>query len=44
MQLTEAEVRQFDEAGYLFLPNRFSEAEVAVLRGAVPGIFAQERD
>jgi ectoine hydroxylase len=44
MQLTEAQVRQFDEAGYLFLPDRFSPAEVAVLRGAVPGIFAQERD
>ncbi len=44
MKLTERQCRQFEEAGYLFLPEVFSAAEVGVLMAEVPGIFAQERD
>ncbi len=44
MPLTQSEIAQFEEEGYLFLPRRFSDAEVDVLNREVPGIFAQERD
>ncbi|RMD63236.1 MAG: proline hydroxylase [Alphaproteobacteria bacterium] len=33
----------FEDLGYLFLPEVFSAEEVEVLRRAVPGIFAQDR-
>src|SRR3546814_18776677 len=42
MQLTEEQLAQFDEEGYLFLPEVFSRKETAVLMIEVPGIFAQE--
>ena len=32
MQLTSQEFQQFAEEGYLFLPDCFSEEEVAILR------------
>ena len=32
MKLTSEQVRSFDEQGYMFFPNCFSEAEVALLR------------
>ncbi len=44
MRLSERQIAEFDEQGYLFLPNVFDPAEVAVLRTEVPAIFAQERD
>ena len=44
MKLTAEQTRQFDEQGYLFLPEVFEPAEVGVLMDQVPGIFAQERD
>ena len=44
MRLSEDQIAEFDEQGYLFLPNVFDPAEVAVLRAEVPAIFAQERD
>ncbi|GAB4168117.1 MAG: phytanoyl-CoA dioxygenase family protein [Thalassobaculales bacterium] len=43
MKLTEAQIKQFDEDGYLFIPNLFSPEEVAVMKAEVPGIFAQRR-
>ena len=32
MKLTPEQIRSFDEQGYVFFPNCFSEDEVAVLR------------
>ncbi len=44
MKLSERQLAEFETEGYLFLPGVFSSAEVGVLVGEVPGIFAQERD
>jgi L-proline 4-hydroxylase len=44
MRLNEQQIAVFEEQGYLFFPDTFDPAEVAVLRAEVPGIFAQERD
>jgi ectoine hydroxylase len=43
MRLTPAQLKEFDEQGYLFLPNCFSEAEVAVLRTEAQRIYATDR-
>ncbi len=43
MTLSAEELARFDEEGYLFLPEVFGQSEVAVLRGELPGLFAQER-
>jgi ectoine hydroxylase len=43
MRLSNDQIEQFDQAGYLFLPGMFSSAEVEVLRREVPGILAQDR-
>jgi len=43
MRLTPAQLRQFDEDGYLFLPNLFGAAEVDLLRREIPRIFALDR-
>src|SRR3546814_1204884 len=42
MQLTEEQLAQFDEEGYLFLPEVFSRKETAVLMNEVPGIRSEE--
>ncbi len=44
MRLSKDQIAEFEETGYVFLPNVFSRAEVAVLNAEVPGIFAQERE
>lgn len=44
MKLSDAQLAEFDVEGYLFLPEVFSAAEIAVLTAELPGIFAQERD
>lgn len=44
MKLTDEQLRDFDESGYLFLPDCFSEAEVAVLREEAEKIYAQDRE
>ena len=44
MQLTQAQMAEFGEEGYVFLPDLFSRAEIAVLNAEVPGIFAQRRE
>ncbi len=44
MRLSKDQIAEFEEAGYVFLPNVFSRAEIAVLNAEVPGIFAQERE
>ena len=40
MPLTAQQLRQFAEEGYLFLPDCFSEEEVAVLRDEAEAIYA----
>ncbi len=44
MQLNQEQIAEFEVEGYLFLPGTFSPAEVAVLAGEVPGIFAERRE
>src|SRR5579863_10232076 len=43
MQLSPLQLRQFAEEGYLFLPQCFSEGEVAVLREEAESIYATDR-
>ena len=43
MLLTEAQLETFDREGYVFLPEVYSQAEIDVLMGEVPGIFALDR-
>jgi ectoine hydroxylase len=43
MKLTPAQLAEFEEQGYLFLPELFSPDETAVLQGELPIIFAQQR-
>lgn len=41
--LTETQVRQFHDEGYLFLPDRFTEEECGVLRDEAELIYRQNR-
>ena len=41
--LTEAQIRQFNEEGYLFLPETFSQTEVDLLKSEAEAIYRQER-
>jgi len=43
MKLTPQQLADFDEQGYVFLPECFSEAEVAVLRAEAENIYKGER-
>ena len=43
MRLSEDQVRQFKEEGWLFLPETFSAEEVAVLRDEAEAIYAANR-
>ncbi len=43
MKLTEAQTKQFNEDGWLFLPELFSPEEIAVLRTEAEGIYAHDR-
>jgi L-proline 4-hydroxylase len=42
MQLSEAQLRQFERDGYLVLPSLFSLREVDVLRAALAPVFAED--
>ena len=44
MTLTAKHLKEFDELGYLVMPNCFSEEEIAVLRSEAEGIFDTERE
>ena len=44
MQLTNAQLEEFERGGWLFLENLFSAEEVAVLMSDVPRIFALKRE
>ena len=43
MALTSQQLQQFDKEGYLFLPDLFSEEEIAVLRREAEAIFRIDR-
>ena len=43
MQLTAKQLKDFNELGYLVLPNCFSQEEMAVLRSEAEGIFDTDR-
>jgi ectoine hydroxylase len=43
MQLTSQQHRLFAEEGYLFLPDCFSEEEMAILRDEAEQIYASNR-
>jgi ectoine hydroxylase len=43
MKLNDQQVRQFNEEGWLFMPELFSAAEVAVLRTEAEGIYKHDR-
>jgi ectoine hydroxylase len=43
MKLTTQQIKQFDDDGYLFLPQCFSEIEVAALRTEAEGIYDTDR-
>jgi ectoine hydroxylase len=43
MTLTDAQLAQFHDEGYLFLPDWFGAEEIQVLKAEVPAIFAQRR-
>jgi ectoine hydroxylase len=44
MKLTPAQLQEFDEQGFLFLPSLFNAEEMALLTGELPRIFAQTRE
>lgn len=44
MKLTEAQLKQFDEEGWIFLPECFSKEEVAALKAEADNIYAQDRE
>jgi len=44
MRLTDDQLQEFDETGYLFLPGVFSAAEAALLRREADTCFTMERE
>ena len=44
MQLTDAQLREFDERGFLFLPGQFAPEEVAPLRAEADRVYAMDRE
>lgn len=43
MQLNDEQLKQFDEEGWVFLPDVFSQEEIDVLKGELPKIFSMDR-
>ncbi len=44
MQLTTAQLSDFDRDGFVILPELFSATEVAAIRGELPALFAETTD
>jgi ectoine hydroxylase len=44
MQLTDAQIAEFDERGFLFLPEQFTREEIAPLRAEAERIYALDRE
>ena len=43
MKLMQAELKQFDEEGYLFFPSKFSTEEAELLKQAADEVYAMDR-
>ena len=44
MQLTPSQIAEFNESGYLFFPEVFSEPEVALLKQAADEVYQEHRE
>ena len=44
MQLTDAQLREYDREGYLFMPQCFSREEAGLLHDEAKAIFAEQRE
>ncbi|MBT6116735.1 MAG: proline hydroxylase, partial [Rhodospirillaceae bacterium] len=44
MQLSDGQLGQFDQEGYLFFPGRFTPAEAQVLKQAADDVYAMHRE
>src|SRR3954463_10202927 len=44
MKVSSAQIAEFEEQGYLFLPSLFTPGEMAVLNAEIPGILATQRE
>ncbi|MCZ6470446.1 MAG: proline hydroxylase, partial [Gammaproteobacteria bacterium] len=44
MPLTEQQLEEFDQAGYLFFPNAFSAGETQVLKEAAGDVYQMQRE
>jgi ectoine hydroxylase len=44
MQLSQLQINEFDEKGFLFFPNAFSTGETKVLKQAADDVYQQQRD
>ena len=44
MKLTDAELERLETDGFLILPDRFSDSEVAAIRARLPRLFSQQDD
>ena len=43
MKLTDQQIKQFKDEGWIFLPDCFSEEEVAVLKSEAENIYDEDR-
>ena len=43
MKLTEEQLKEFDETGYLFMPGKFTPEEADVLRAEAKTVYAADR-
>ena len=43
MKLTPAQIAEFEEQGFLFLPSLFTLEEMSILNAEVPGLLAADR-
>ncbi len=44
MKLTDEQIKQFNEEGYIFFPSRFSQDEVKILKDAASNIYNTDRE
>ena len=44
MKLSEEQIKQFNEEGYIFLPSCFSKDEITVLNDAAAEIYKSDRE
>ena len=44
MELSEDQINQYENEGYIIIPNLFSPEEISIPKKEVPQIFSQQRD